>query len=162
MPRSRKAGYRVGRVAVSAVLAVAALASSRVVSVAVELTLPETRTLTPHEAETALQQDWLFQADNLPTSWRIGREIEWTRELAARLSSRPNPPNLTGELNELGELQSRLPDKESAAPKVTLSLPDGLAARWTFDDSDGRRSEDISGNGWQGSLSGSPSVAVCH
>lgn len=50
---------------------------------------PETRNLTAAEARQALERDWLFQADGKPTAERIRSEIQWTRELAARLGVAP-------------------------------------------------------------------------
>ena len=88
--------------------------------------------------------------------WRIEREIEWTRDLAARLSARPNPPELSEELKQLDALEERLPDRRPDAPEVKtmLDLPAGVAARWSFDEREGRRIEDVSGNGVHGSVSG--------
>jgi hypothetical protein len=46
---------------------------------------PETRNLSATEARETLERDWLHQADQKPTPERIRQEIQWTRELAARL-----------------------------------------------------------------------------
>ncbi len=46
---------------------------------------PATRALSTAEARQALEKDWLHQADQRPTPARVRSEIQWTRELAARL-----------------------------------------------------------------------------
>jgi len=69
---------------------------------------PETRDLTPEEAQAALHRDWLFQADGKPTVERALQEIGWARELAERLRRNPKTPDLSGELAELDELERRL------------------------------------------------------
>ena len=102
---------------------------------------PETRTLTKAEATRVLERDWLFQADGRPTVGRIEQEIGWTRELAARIASRDDATDLSAELAELAQLEKRAvaPPSES----VPLTLPDGLAARWAFDEAVGT----LSGSG---------------
>jgi hypothetical protein len=65
---------------------------------------PETRQLTPREAEEALIRDWLYQADGSPTAERVTLEIGWARELAARLRGDARAPDLSGELAELDGL----------------------------------------------------------
>src|SRR3990172_4400135 len=71
-------------------------------------TTPETRTLQPQEAETALGRDWLFQAEGKPLAERAAEEIGWTRQLAARLATNPKTPSLENELAELDALEKRL------------------------------------------------------
>ncbi len=46
---------------------------------------PETRNLTDGEAREALERDWLHQADRNPAPGRIQKEIQWARNLAARI-----------------------------------------------------------------------------
>jgi hypothetical protein len=46
---------------------------------------PETRRLSDAEALSALHRDWLHQASGKPTVERVGSEIAWARELAARI-----------------------------------------------------------------------------
>jgi hypothetical protein len=68
---------------------------------------PETRTLTAAEARTALERDWLHQADQNPTPDRIRAEIGWTRELAARIEGGAlRAPDFTDDLAELQRLES--------------------------------------------------------
>jgi len=69
---------------------------------------PETRDLTTQEARAALHHDWLFQADGKPTTERAMQEIQWARDLAARLQRSPAAPDLSQELKELDDLQKRL------------------------------------------------------
>ncbi len=72
---------------------------------------PETRTLSPGEADDALRRDWLFQAGGRPTVKRVAQEILWARQLAARLRENPDPPDLSRELGELDVLEKRLDNK---------------------------------------------------
>jgi len=74
---------------------------------------PETRDLTPEEARAVLERDWLFQADENPTLERIGHEIRWTRDLAARLEKDPQTPDLSSDLAELDGLEKRLATPEA-------------------------------------------------
>ncbi len=48
---------------------------------------PLTKDLSADEARETAQRDWLFQADGQPTGQRIGQEIAWTRQLAARIEA---------------------------------------------------------------------------
>ncbi len=121
---------------------------------------PETRTLTEEEADAVLRHDWQFQADNAPTVSRIRQEIRWARQMAVRLSKRPDAPDLAAEFNELDQLQRQLADKvpppakEEEKQKVAVSLPNGLIARWAFDGLDGKQVADRSGNNRTGTLHG--------
>ncbi|MBM4047003.1 MAG: hypothetical protein FJ279_18020, partial [Planctomycetes bacterium] len=92
---------------------------------------PETRTLAEREAREILEDDWLFQADDAPTLLRIQQEMKWTRELAARLTSLSNAPDLSQELRELNELAQRIGPR--ASPSDKPALPSGLVAWWTLD-----------------------------
>ncbi|MBM3475529.1 MAG: hypothetical protein FJX75_19865 [Armatimonadetes bacterium] len=49
-------------------------------------TTPETRTLSPDEAEAVLERDWLFQAEGKPLADRAQEELAWTLALANRLT----------------------------------------------------------------------------
>ena len=60
----------------------------------------ESEEFTAEEAEAVLHADWLFQADGRPTVQRTLREIEWARELAARLKRNPKTPDLADEMAE--------------------------------------------------------------
>jgi hypothetical protein len=57
--------------------------------------------------ESPLVSDWLFQAEDHPLMERIGKEILWTRELAARLAKDPRTPSLRGELVDLDALAAK-------------------------------------------------------
>jgi hypothetical protein len=47
----------------------------------------------PHaDAGEALQKDWLYQADGRPTKTRIAQEIQWARDMAARMEKRSDAP----------------------------------------------------------------------
>ena len=97
------------------------------------LPTPETRTLEADEAEGVLERDWLFQAGDAPTLWRIQMEVGWTRDLAARIAARPSAPDLAGPLAQLAALEPKLstPETTRAPPP---KLPPGLIARWGFDE----------------------------
>ena len=106
--------------------------------VAITLTLAvSSDRATAVEATDPVEQDWLHQADGRPTSSRIRREITWTRELSDRLVATGNGPDLAAELKELDALERRLPDSDPTQPKPkttpTQLLPEGLVARWAFD-----------------------------
>ena len=63
----------------------------------------------PAEEDTASQQrDWLFQAMGEPLVPRTTREIEWSRQLAARLSQQGPSLDFSRELALLDALQKRL------------------------------------------------------
>ena len=67
---------------------------------------PETKNLTTTEAKNALQQDWMHQADNKPSSQRIADEIKWARSLADRIKTESSGKvNLTAELAKLDALE---------------------------------------------------------
>lgn len=79
---------------------------------------PVTRDLTAAEARQALERDWLHQAGQNPAPDRIRREIQWTRELVARLrTAHGNEVDFTSDvaaLKELSDQAERLtkPDSE--------------------------------------------------
>ena len=87
-------------------------------------TLPETRTLTPAEAKTILERDWILQAEGKPLDARALQEITWARELAARLAKHTTAPDLSADLTELSGLEKRL---AGLGPK-----PDPAAARQLY------------------------------
>ncbi|NQT37924.1 MAG: PD40 domain-containing protein, partial [Planctomycetes bacterium] len=90
---------------------------------------PETRDLTPAEARDALHRDWLFQADGKPTVARALQEIGWARELAARQTRHPQPPDLSAELARLTELEKRLTAPEANTADATAVQTLYLAVR---------------------------------
>ncbi len=69
---------------------------------------PPTRTLSPAEAQEALERDWLFQADGHPTVRRTREEIGWTEELIRRLEAMPRAPSLEDLSRQLAVLKSRV------------------------------------------------------
>jgi len=96
---------------------------------------PETRSLTPAEADTALQRDWLFQAMGRPLVARTAEEIGWARQLARRLARHEKAPPLKAELAELDALTRRLtkltgqpPAKRSDAVPKWIWFPEGRPA----------------------------------
>ncbi len=111
-------------------------------------------TASAEQPNESLQQDWLFQAGGMPTTWRIQQEIRWTRELADRLATRENAPDLAAELAELDKLQQRITPPGDSTTKATLAYPEGLVARWNFNDSDGKSFRDASGGGRKATLQG--------
>ena len=106
------------------------------------------------KADQPLQADWLFQAGGMPTVWHIQEEIRWTRELADRLAARENAPDLSAELAELDKLQQPLTAPGDSTSTITLRYPQGLVARWNFDEADSKSFADASGNGRKGTLQG--------
>src|SRR3990172_6178892 len=136
------------------ILTAAMVISAEVALAAGNLPTPEARSLTADEAAKAIEHDWLFQAGDVPSVWRTRQEIQWTRQLAARLAGRPKPPDLSAELKELDEIERQLPDEATLAAQPPLRLPEGLVARWTFDEPGGNVIADASGGGWQGTLAG--------
>jgi len=85
---------------------------------------PETRDLTPEEARTVLEADWLFQAGGNPTVARAAQEIGWARELAERLKKNPKTPDLSAELAALAALEKRLagPEAQAGGPEAARTL----------------------------------------
>ncbi len=106
------------------------------------------------KADQPLQDDWLFQAGGMPTVWHIQEEIRWTRELADRLAARENAPDLSAELAELDKLQQPLTAPDVSTSTITLRYPEGLLARWNFDEADSKSFADASGNGRKVTLQG--------
>ena len=87
----------------------------------VKPTEPQTRTLTPAEAGSVLEKDWIFQAEGRPLAQRARQEIAWARELAKRLGKDPRTPSLAGELRELSLLEQR----HGIVPAEPAGLPEG-------------------------------------
>jgi hypothetical protein len=80
---------------------------------------PETLTRKPEATDTVLRRDWLFQAGNRPTLARATQELQWTRQLAARLSRDVDIPDLKLESAALDDLEKQLAD---AAPENARTL----------------------------------------
>ncbi|MCY3021813.1 MAG: hypothetical protein NTW87_22615 [Planctomycetota bacterium] len=84
---------------------------------------PETRDRTAAEARAALERDWLHQADNNPTPDRIRKEILWTRQLAARLTtSFSDKVDLAKETAELEQLETRAAKVAGADPRLYVAV----------------------------------------
>ncbi|MBI5387679.1 MAG: hypothetical protein HZA90_23715 [Verrucomicrobia bacterium] len=67
---------------------------------------PAPRRLSAAEARSALERDWLHQADGKPTPARIRDEIRWARELACRITAaRSGRVDFSSELGELETLE---------------------------------------------------------
>ena len=82
---------------------------------------PETRTLSPGEARRVLERDWLYQAGHSPSASRIQQEIEWARELAARIARHEDAPDLSREFAELTALEKRVAGGPAAAGVRSLA-----------------------------------------
>ncbi|MHC4620029.1 MAG: hypothetical protein ACYTEQ_19965, partial [Planctomycetota bacterium] len=91
----------------------------------IEPTEPVTRTLSQAEATALLEDDWLFQAENRPTTERICDEIRWARELALRLQTNPETSQLKSELEGLERLAKQ-------AGRLVGDAGDGRARRLYF------------------------------
>lgn len=68
---------------------------------------PETRDLSPEEADEVLRRDWLHQCEHQPTPERIDLEIHWARHLAQRLAAEHQGVDLSEELAELAALEKQ-------------------------------------------------------
>jgi len=71
---------------------------------------------------TALEKDWLFQADNAPTPARALREIVWARELAERIGKTSRRLDLSGELEQLKALEEKLENGADKTAAIELYL----------------------------------------
>jgi len=97
--------------------------TSEAVAPYVQPTTTETRDLTADEARQALQRDWLHQADGNPTPERIASEIDWTRQLAERISrDHPGAVDFAGELAELEELQRQVAKLDAADHELYFAV----------------------------------------
>ncbi|MDO4569563.1 MAG: LamG-like jellyroll fold domain-containing protein [Planctomycetia bacterium] len=68
---------------------------------------PEVVDLTPEEAEACLKREWLFQCDGQPTLARSLQEIQWARELAARIESQhPGKTSFAPILEALSKMEA--------------------------------------------------------
>lgn len=69
---------------------------------------PPVRNLSAEEARQQLEHDWLHQCDGQPTPDRIRKEIQWARQLAARIRADHPAVDLAAELRELDALEARV------------------------------------------------------
>ncbi len=69
---------------------------------------PPTRTLNATEAQTALHDDWLFQAEGRPLPARAADELRWAHALAKRLQHEAPALDLSAERRELALLEARI------------------------------------------------------
>jgi len=118
--------------AVALVLAALTSAVSGQPSHADGLATPETRSLTVSEAELVLRRDWLFQAQGEPLGPRTAQELQWARELAARLGRRQPAPDLAAELRELDALEERLGQLRDAPASATVPAAADAAPNWIW------------------------------
>ena len=75
------------------------------------------------EATGSQQRDWLFQAMGEPLLPRTAKEIDWSRQLAARLSQQQPSPDFSSELAQLDALQKRLGELSPAAAATQVEVP---------------------------------------
>ncbi len=75
---------------------------------------------------TALETEWLFQADNQPTFEKAKAEIHWTRQIAERMSKLDKAPDLKPQLDALAELEKKF---ESATESPESAKEFYLAVR---------------------------------
>ncbi|HRR79592.1 MAG TPA: hypothetical protein P5118_05335, partial [Planctomycetota bacterium] len=95
-------------------------------------TTPETRTLTPAEADAALERDWLFQAMGEPLLQRAAKEIGWTRSLAQRLAAGGSSLGFAAELGELQTLERRLAALAASPPALPPEAAAGAVPHWIW------------------------------
>ena len=114
-----------------------------------------------------LKTDWIFQAAGKRLAQRTLMEIQWTRELAARLQSNPATPDLSAELAELEEIARKYSHVAAEGEPPLLQpvrdntgLPEGLIARWTFEGGLREDVKDISTSGLNGKPTGNVDSAV--
>jgi hypothetical protein len=93
---------------------------------------PETRALTAEEAERTLQRDWLFQAMGEPLLERAAKEIDWARELGARLARQRPVPDLSAELEELDRLERRMAELSGRAVDTPSAERADLVPSWIW------------------------------
>jgi len=91
-----------------------------VVAIAVLLIVTPARAA---DSRSALEDDWLFQADGRPTAQHCRREIASARRLAKRLALSTKAPNLRADLTALADLDKQLTaaDKD-ATTKLYLAI----------------------------------------
>jgi hypothetical protein len=83
----------------------------------------------PAADDARLVSDWLFQAEDKPLPERTRLEIQWTRELAARLAGPPRAPDLRKELVELDSLAGKATADGNAATNAAAGRELYLAVR---------------------------------
>ncbi len=88
---------------------------------------PPTRTLSPDEATSRLEAEWLCQAAGQPLGPYAAKEIGYARAVAARWAKSGRPPDLTAELARLDELERTLANQPASldadtAKKVYLEV----------------------------------------
>jgi hypothetical protein len=83
---------------------------------------PETRDLTPDEARETLERDWLHQAGKDLSPERIRAEIQWTRDLIARLTAAAAEADYTSFLSELDALEKRAEADASADTELYFAV----------------------------------------
>ena len=75
------------------------------------LTLTKQRSekpVTPSAAQAMIEEDWIFQANDLTTARLALQEIGWARELASRLTAQSHALNVASELTALATLETQL------------------------------------------------------
>lgn len=97
-----------------------------------EARTPETRPLTPAEADRIQRRDWLFQAMGEPLLARAVKEIAWTKELARRLTRDGRSLDLAAELRELDALEQRLPEIRQQPTEVSSPPSDDPMPAWIW------------------------------
>jgi hypothetical protein len=92
---------------------------------------PETRTLSPQEARTVLERDWLHQAAGQPLRERTATEIRRTRELSARIEhgTAVNRGDIRAALARLDGLEQRLAAATGQQPDDAIMQEIYLAVR---------------------------------
>lgn len=69
---------------------------------------PPIRNLSADEARQRLEHDWLHQCGGQPTPERIRQEIQWARQLAARIRAEHPAVDLAAELHQLDALETQV------------------------------------------------------
>ena len=96
---------------------------SEAVAPYVKPSTPPTRDRSAEEAREILQQDWLHQADQNPTVERIAQEIDWTRQLADRLTRLSSgQTEFTAERAALRTFEEQLATRQGRHPDLYFAV----------------------------------------
>ena len=93
---------------------------------------PETATLSSEAAAQVLERDWLFQAMGEPLLSRTALELDWARQLAARLTQQHPALDLSAELTELNALQRRLEELRTSPTAAERSPAPAAEPSWIW------------------------------
>jgi len=86
-------------------------------------TTPKMHDLTPKQVRRTLERDWLHQAGGKPTYRRVRDEIEWTRQLAARIATTyPDTIDFSSDLSDLSDISNKERKRKEPSAKLYLRV----------------------------------------